>query len=60
MLPTDDVQATPRVPARPVPDGRDPDHEFNPQDDLEVPLDEPELPAAPLADDDAPEVETAE
>lgn len=31
--------------------GRDPDHDPNPQDDLDVPLDDPEEPELPLADD---------
>lgn len=49
MVPTD---AAPTDPGAPVPAHLEPDHEFSAQDDLTVPLDEPDLHDAPLADDD--------
>jgi hypothetical protein len=54
MLPTDADQVQPPDPAPKTPGRPDLDHEFSAQDDLEVPLDEPDLPAVPLADDEEP------
>ncbi|UTI62973.1 hypothetical protein NBH00_16600 [Paraconexibacter antarcticus] len=52
MLPTDVPATESQHPAPGAPGPHESDHEFSAQDDLPVPLDEPELPDAPLADDD--------
>jgi hypothetical protein len=55
MLPTDVPATEPPHPAPGTPGPHESDHEFSAQDDLTVPLDEPELHDAPLADDDEAE-----